>query len=271
MSAETGVFAVMYDWVTMASYNFPAYAKAVGMIRSNWPGTWKPKKWLQYNGDQLGEIFHGMAMQSNEKEHYIIKVSGMESDTFLEWFIKTPYADSFYATRIDVQRTIDVPGWWIPRKVADALVNNRHVVTLIESETGSTVYLGNRASGRYVRFYEKKMGSRDYVRLEIELKKEHARNAYQHILDGSSCKSVYGSHLYALGLPGDWENSYMPADRDEIDLKLYKKNVEAEGQLDWLKSLVPKFRAMANDHTVGSRVKDIFWSIALEGEEVSDS
>lgn len=260
-------FAAQVDWLTIASYKFKSYTQVAAWVRSKYGTTWKRSKWLQYEGFTNGSIFYGKAQQTNKEEHYIVKVSGLMASDFLTHFRQLHFADTFYCTRIDIQRTIPRPVWWIPREVKDAIHNEGVVCSMVESDTGSTVYIGSRSSGRFVRLYEKDMSKAKFVRLEIELKGGHSRNAYDYILDGATVASVYGSHLYKLDIPGQWVADYLPGEYDDLDLTLAQNKSDMEKRMKWLRTLIPTFQKMLNDHSIGYETKSVFESLLSSMED----
>lgn len=259
--------AVFADWLTICTYNFKAYTDAAAFIRhANPSAKWTGKRWLQYAGfHDDANAFYGHAIQSNDKEHYVVKISGFAANAFLEIIRNEKFASNFYCTRLDVQRTRKPPKWWKPRELKDWLTDEGSKCSLIESDTGNTIYIGSRESGRFCRIYEKVYETK-YLRLEIELKSDHSRAAYYGILGGASIDSIYNHHLDLLPLFKSAQNDYLSPHGVAIDLMKIEHDSSAEKQLNWLKTLVPKFSMMANDHSIGEQVLDIFLSIIKNGE-----
>lgn len=255
--------AAQCDWLTLASYRFKAYTDAAAYLRKTYDMKWKPAKWLQYDGFQTAGIFYGKAIQSHGKEHYIIKGSGIIAWDLHKKIMAQPFAENWYATRIDIERTILKPKWWKPRKLYDELKAAGIVTSLIESTTGSTVYVGSRSSGRFVRLYEKELMTLKHVRLEIELKQGHSRRAWEIMLDGGTLRSLYAAHLLKVKLPGYVVDTYMPDDREELDLTLAQREDDNDKKLKWLKSLIPTFEKMCLDHSMRIETRSIFYSLLV--------
>lgn len=258
-------FTPEIDWLTLATYNFPKYTESVAAIRRQYPGTWKHAKWLQYEGFKHQEypVFYGHALQSNDREHYILRVSGTFASEFWRLFERYGYADHWYCTRIDLQRTMDIPEWWKVRELHDALAGEGFNVSIIQSATGNTLYLGARTSDRFTRFYEKDL-LKPMLRLEIELKGRYSRLAYQLLLEGATIADIYAENLRALKLPENMERDYLPDDANDVEWTLAERIVTIEKKLEWLQTLIPTFAKLANDHDIGSQVRDIFHSLSLQ-------
>jgi len=274
-TGKVNSFSVWCDWLTLASYNFTGYTTAAAYFRKQDTRKWKPKKWLQYEGFQCGEVFYGKGIQFEgpkqnriEKEHYIIKISGNVAGQWLPDILKQEWAAMFYATRIDLEKTRLAPKkWWKPRELFDWLTSNGVKASHIESES-HTVYIGARESGRFCRLYEKDMGG-DYLRLEIELKKDHSKNAWRFLLDGKTIESIYYSHLLRLRLFDAAVSDFAPDEKDVLDISLKNEETDMESRLKWVQTLIPTFNRMLNDHTIGNRTYDVFNAL-LQQEDTSN-
>lgn len=262
-SVKTVSFSPDIDWITLASYNFTAYTDSVAALRREYPGQWKHAKWLQYQGWRRDTIFVGKAIQTNDKEHYIIKVSGSDAGRVAEFLRHKELAPFFYCTRIDLQRTIDPPGWWNVRELHDSLSAEGHKVSMIQSDSGNTLYIGARTSPRFTRFYEKELGH-TMLRCEIELKSQYARLAWQLYLEMATIADIYGQNLKALPLPDDIKSDYMPDEASDIDWRYSEEIVTMQKRLKWLETLIPTFNRMANDHDIGPVVRDLFYALSLD-------
>lgn len=260
-------FRVLVDWLTLATWDFTAYVNMAALIRRDGE-KWKKSKVMQYEGWTNGEIFHGRAYQAG-KEHYMIRASGSGSDELCREIIDFPErsnADLFYCTRIDLQRTIPSPSEWKPREIYDWIVEQKSgTSSVIESETGSTVYVGARASDRFTRMYEKNY-EKLYVRLEIELKGEYSRFTWAKILaDGMTIlPEMYTAHLQRINVPQWVKVCWQPMPDTDMDIREHERLHNEGKQLKWLQSLMPTFRKMANSHEIGGRARDIFYSLSVE-------
>lgn len=187
----------------------------------------------------------------------------LESPLFRTHFIR-----KWYATRIDIQKTLPQPDWWNPHEIYLETVENwgNRAATVIQSETGNTLYLGNRASGRFCRMYEKNLGGK-MIRLEIELKKEHASKAFALLLTEGleSISSIYTAHLNRLATFTYVKEYFTPDDARAIDIRIAEEEGDDERRYKWLLRLVPTFQRLANSHSHGQLTREIFYSLSLDG------
>lgn len=257
-------FTPELDWLTLASYNFKAYCDMAAHMRSQYPAEWKRGNWLQYAGwKNKAGLFYGKALQSNDKEHFIMWFSGSTAAHAWQWIRFMPDLDRYYATRVDIQRTRSIPEWWVVRDLHDRMIALGQNSSMVQSETGSTLYMGNRKSHRFMRLYEKKL-SEVFLRLEFELKSKHAKECWRHLIDGTSISDMYAYFLKSAQLPSNMVADYLPDNANDIDWKLAKRYSDITKQLHWLRGLLPTFEKMANDHDIGPIVRDIFYSLSLE-------
>lgn len=260
-------FGVWCDWITIATYKFKAYTDMAAYLRKQLSTEkWKAARWLQYDGFNYDHFaFYGHATQSHGKEHYIVKISGNMAGQMLTDIARQPFSEGFYCTRMDLQRTRQPPDWWKPRELYDWLVSEGRTCSIIQSNT-STVYIGSRQSGRFTRLYEKEYESK-YLRLEIELKGQHSRIGWDYVRAGNSVDDLYGSHLAKLPLFKTAVQDFTPDEFNDLDLTLHEQIVESEKQFEWLMTLANKFQQMTKDHTIGDRVKALFYALSMENSE----
>jgi len=263
MATATPVsFAPAIDWLTLCTYRFEPYTDMVALLRRHNP-KWSAGRWLQYQGFHTRDgMFYGHTQQTNDKEHYIVRISGSQAQEIADLILANPdLAKSFYSTRLDVQRTRYIPDWWDVRRLHDRLKNLGLFVSMIQSETGSTLYVGSRKSPRFTRFYVKEFVP-PMLRLEIELKGAYARLAWNLLLDRQLVADLYAANLRRLGLPSNIIHDYMPVETSDLDWIAAGKTADAQKQFKWLMSLSAKLQAMANDHDIGPMTRDFFWSLA---------
>lgn len=262
------LFAPCIDWLTLATYTFPAYTKACADLRKFFGKGWKQARWLQYDGAHHPDgAFYGHAVQSNEKEHYIVRVSGAMAH---EWFNQPSvsvydngaFLSAMYCTRIDIQVTSYLPRWWNVRHLHDHYKSKGRYVSMVQSETGSTLYVGARSSMMFTRFYEKPIGDETYLRLEFEIKGDQARWVFANLLNGElTVTTAWYAYLEKLRMDADHAEFYGQVDIG-IDFPKFLRESDANGRLKWLQSLIPRFHQMANDHDIGDRVRSIFDNLA---------
>lgn len=255
------------DWLTLATYKFKAYTDLAAILRRNYYGEWYGGNWLQYKGyrSKLG-MFYGDAVQSNNKTHYVMQVSGEISQEIATLLLKMPDPLSWYATRMDLQKTIPMQEWWNVRHLYDWIKENGKTASSVQSDSGDTLYIGSRQSERFTRIYEKDYGSK-WLRLEIELKQGHARNAWEHLVNGKAPNEIYQAHLEKLPIPSRVYESYFDNTGDDLDISLDRQESDDMSKMRWLKTLLPTLEKMAGSHNIGRDVRTIFYHLSLTNEE----
>lgn len=242
------------DWITATTWDASLFKWAVEQLEAHDTGKIIQTKRRQYLGKQSDGLFYGKAEQ-NGKRHFMIIASGeFAHDAF------GVLNEHFHITRLDIQLTIEKPGWYSARNFCDEMrqgqwPGRRRVAGLRENGKGEdTVYIGSRTSDKFIRVYVKHM---HYLRFEIELKGEYARHAREMIREGkqnalSAILSTEIMKLPAHPISGNFKE-YCTG---RADLKsAYKSNPEMAAKMKWLASLLPTIEAMSNDHDYGDTVK----------------
>jgi hypothetical protein len=260
----TKTFHPSIDWLTLATWKYLDYCQVLEWLQAR-PGiNLKDSRWMQYEGLTDGDgLFCGWGIQSNNKEHYILKITGRNTAETLPHILSTDWCKKVYGTRVDLQRTILAPDWWKPRDIKDWIETNGGTAELRESPTGTTVYIGNRQYRQFARLYEKNY-ERLYLRFEIELKAEAAKMAWGFIHRGIEPLEIYSTHLKRFLLPEYILPDFLPQPTKDLDITIHRKSASEEAQYSWLSSLIPTFQKMANSHNIGQRVRDVFYSLSLE-------
>lgn len=244
------------DYLRLTTFDLPAYAHIAAELHLNW-GHWKPGKFLQYVGQKNDNLFHGSAIQ-NDRQHFMIQASGEMAHELYLWLSEnySDYLGQFACTRVDLQRTVEQPQHWVPRDVYTSVRDNDKVTSIIESETGSTVYIGNRTSDTFVRIYEKKL-DRDYLRFEFELKGKMAARAWHYLRQSASIDGMYNGILVNHAAPNYVKEWFLFADTKHVVMEPIEHTYSMHKKLLWLESLVPTFERMMNDHEIGERTREI--------------
>ena len=138
------------DYLRLAGFDV-FYATTTAAFMKQWPGGWKPSRWLQYKGWRREELFFGIGEQAG-KRHFVTSASGVGSIDLAEF---TRSWQGLYCTRIDVQRTIVRPKHAELRRIRTATRSEN--TTLIQSKENDTLYVGSRASDVFTRLYEKQL------------------------------------------------------------------------------------------------------------------
>lgn len=193
------------DYLTVTSFNRKLYeltrkALMPQMVKHfGWQEKLSETRLLQYIGyearDHLAKqkAFSGEGKQK-DKPHFLFRTSAQAADFAFRQLLSLEL--QYNTTRLDVQLTA------LPEVLAEASLwkdfnerqfkheqakgaKARKVVLVTNNTTGNTLYVGSRASARFIRVYQKSVEEQDSgqkkepVRLEIELKGNRAR-AFHH-------------------------------------------------------------------------------------------
>lgn len=181
---------IALDYLRLATYNMSAYNDLARAIQYIAPDDMKQRKWIQYKGigDDKRFAGHGLQMDDDKKptiDHYVAHVSGEESAQLFAYDF-----EHVYATRLDIQLTLECPSWYRARDFCDELSEperwkgkgRQRMPELYEKPEGKGdgVTIGSRDSGRYIRVYEKyDEWGKKWLRFEIEYKKSLAKTVYR--------------------------------------------------------------------------------------------
>jgi hypothetical protein len=216
---------------------------------------WRKAKWLQYAGFKSDEYFYGIGQQKG-KRHCILQASGPASQTLFDLVKQN---EKFYCNRIDLQLTISEPKDYNPRKTYDAvrkLPGNIRNTSLILSDTGSTVYFGNRTSDTFARCYQKQLDEQKFLRFELEIKGVTARWVYENLRLGNLTPAdAYQRLLERFKKPVQLENLFSNEETMNGEYVRFEHLKFSNDKLQWLMSLENSIIAMGNDHATGQQVK----------------
>ena len=242
------------DYIRLATWELKPYTTAAARLHEH-SGGWRPGRFLQYSGQKCDSMFHGTANQRGQR-HYIIQVSG---DKCVELGPSLINLDGLYCTRIDLQITVRQGKNYNARAIYDdvrATPGNGRTASLLLSDTGSTVYIGNRESDTFARLYEKHILKDEYVRLEFEIKGTTARNCWESLRE----RTATPTQLYALimgrfRLPDYIRDRYTPREDANGQLIRAELTKARNSKLEWLMSLDSAIFALAVDHDTGHVVR----------------
>jgi len=241
------------DYIRLATWDELAYTRIAARLISNWETGWEHGQWLQYRGWRKDALFFGTAMQQR-KPHSVLNISGHLSHQMLP---SLRSLDTWYATRIDVQVTIETPLGSGDRLALIRDECDTENTTLIESQENDTLYLGSRASEKFTRLYEKVL-DQTYLRLEFELKGQRSRQAWLAILDGEPLERIFAYYVKKSKLPTRVKEWFTGAKSSATTEAMNQQRItEAHKQLDWLQSLESVVNRMMADHEIGEYVKAI--------------
>jgi hypothetical protein len=242
------------DYLRLSTWNLAAYTAESARLRLL-GAKWRKAKWLQYAGQKTDEYFHGIGQQ-NGKRHFILQASGPAAS---DLFDLVRGNEKFYCNRIDLQMTIQEPENYDARKVYDdvrTISGNTRNSSLILSNTGSTVYFGNRTSDSFVRCYQKDLDNKKFLRLELELKGITARYTYENLRLGNVSAAEAYNHLFRRFKKPEYLNKWFDINNEKnqkyatFEHLKYKNN-----KLEWLMSLENSIVMLGNDHATGQSVR----------------
>ncbi len=233
-------------------------------IIREFPGTYdfgKDWRFLQYTGRQAGSVGMGSAMIDG-RPSYILDISGETADDLYDLLT----VSSMKMTRLDLQITVPKPADWdtvefhFLMELGDWPKNVKRDVQTRLNKGNDTIYIGDRTSGRYIRVYVKDV---DYVRFEVEFKKEQAAKAWQMVKSGRryAIAGILMAEIQSLPYAPIFE-PMMNALKVHADMKIKvpaerKKTVDIT-RLKWLASLLPTIEGMMNDSDYGHMVTGWF-------------
>lgn len=246
-SSRPVIDATLIDYLRLATFDPGQYLKIVALLRRDWH-KWRPSKWMQYKGQESAcGIFYGMGEQKS-KPHCLIQVSGQFAHKFYLWFANLDKAitSSFYCTRIDLQRTQSKPS---KDYRPTAYKRLRGAKSLIQSPTGSTLYIGARTSDTFWRIYDK---TEAHLRCELELKSKLATRSYQALIAGESIGGVFNRFLLRSRVPKVY-TEYFRAGSEPAELPELEESENMGDKLQWLATLDALVFKLANDHDTAER------------------
>ena len=247
------------DYLRLATWNTTHYSYMASQIMKSFPWKYKPGKWLQYSGHRATQFFMGSGEQQGRR-HHIISASGTLAEKMRKDLMKL---DGFYATRIDVQMTIEKPVWVDLGKLHKSLGKKK--TTLISSEENDTLYFGSRESTKFARLYEKPLGEKMFLRMEFELKGDMAAGVWNAIMAGETVGNIYKRLIMQSILPNKFMLLFENADDTATDRAL-RAEIEHDNQktLNWIRSLDAAMRLHIHNHEIGQEVSEIIRSWAQE-------
>lgn len=251
------------DYLRLASWHDASALKLTSQVRRSIP-KWRDGFWLQYRGWYGDDSFYGIGEQ-NGKRHYVWRSAGPSSSVL---YALGECLEEIYCTRIDVQVTIVLPDNYDVFAVYQDMqdVKDRSV-SIIDSETGSTIYIGNRTSERFARLYTKEYEENKFLRLEFEFKGKTARAIYRQIKDGKTgptkCFQYFLKNFGLLDYIVDWFDTGTDAEMERL---VIEQNSDDEKRLAWLHSLTNTVIKMGNDHNTGDSVRELLrnWQMEID-------
>ena len=243
--------ATLIDYIRIATFDTVAYARLCAGLEKKYH-EWKPKRWQQYKGrESTGNVFHGIGQQKR-RAHYIIAVSGFQAQDFFRWYqsqLET-ITVAFYCTRIDIQRTQVRPAKEYRLASYKRLAGKK---SLIQSDTGMTLYIGSRTSDSYWRIYDK---TAQALRCEVELKGKMAKRCWMALSNGEKIGAVWNRVILRSRVPKIYVDYYR-ADSEPATLPELDESPDLEGKLQWLATLDSLVYKLCKDDDLGERAATI--------------
>lgn len=254
------------DYIRLASWHDGEALQMMADVRRA-TDKWRPARWLQYKGYAAEHLFYGTGEQGGRR-HYVFRQSGPDSSWLSELGMEH---QELYCTRLDLQRTIKEPPEYDARDLYERLLelDRRSEVSIIQSATGSTIYLGNRTSAKFIRIYQKQLehsvpgtkGDKSkFLRFEFEFKKDVAKGIFSALRKGERRNSVFDHYLARSELTEDLLSWFRRGGETGDASRLYsvqKQVVDHEKKMAWLGSLEKTVIAMGYDHYSGPFVKHL--------------
>jgi hypothetical protein len=253
------------DYIRLATWNTTAYAYMASEIMRVWTWDYQPGKWQQYSGHRAKQFFMGSGEQDGRR-HHVISASGSLAERMRKSLM---LFDGLYATRIDIQMTVERPSWVDLGKLHKSL--GKKITTLISSEQNDSLYFGSRESDKFARLYEKPLGEKMFLRFEFELKGKMAAGCWSAILGGETVGNVYKRLLIKSKLPVKFQALFDNADDTATDRAL-RAEIEHDNArtLKWIMSLDACMRRHINSHEIGDEVMEIIRAWSMEAHQVDN-
>lgn len=238
------------DYIRLASWDDSESLRMFGQVRKL-SSHWRNARWLQYKGHRSSHYFYGAGEQTG-KRHYVFEGSGPFSVELFNIALDFP---SIYCTRIDVQVTIDHPNDYDPHEtyLLQKQISKRQC-SIVQSDSGSTIYFGSRSGDTFARLYEKTIDESQFLRLEFEIKGNKARSAYLQMKEGTNASDVFLHYLNKVKMP-DYVKEWYSVPESGIVYWELERIHHADKQLEWLSSLGNTIVRMGNDHYQGTMVR----------------
>lgn len=254
------------DWLTLTSFDYKSWKQGLELSRYLSGGGYDSeteKRWKQYKGRGGEQYFAGEATQGQKRTHFMLRLSGDLSDTYMAYQNK-PEMD---CTRIDAQLTtatkLSLENLRKTYRAAeDALLEHEkgrkqyeRNVELRSSKTGYTLYIGYReGDGKFYRIYVKALHDILYNRFEVECKGKET-------LSGPLCRVWNGNPIHmARFLAGELSTlpdhlppiddfKYMMRHIDGDIFKMEKRIPDEMATIRWLETQVlPSWKRQLSMH-----------------------
>jgi len=253
------------DYLRVTTWDSQQYLYLISKIR-NIDKNWRPGRFLQYQGQKSEHMFYGVGIQRDTR-HHLIHASGAIAQMFYE---HCNVYENLHCSRIDLQKTIVKPSDYDPLKLYEEIKhgpgNKRHT-SLILSDTGSTVYMGNRSSDTFIRIYEKEIDDKQFLRLEIEVKGITALDVWQNLVQSVMRETEIFDILTKRFKAPSYLWTWFDTEKDSNGkMNIYQEYRYKNNKMQWLGSLGPTIIKLGKDHDHGEVVKNwlLNWLEAID-------
>lgn len=252
------------DFLRLATWDISEHTFLLSEILTSQPGEWEPGKWLQYHGWRKDGHFIGTGEQQG-KRHSIFNLSGHKANSVYKHLFS---ADTYYATRIDIQITVPKPTGVDLNAIYCSLKDQEIKSSCIQSELNDTLYVGARTSDIFTRLYEKPL-EQVYLRLEFEFKGKVARGIWYALKLDTTVDEVFQHYLKKSKLPEWLKKFYFEAQDGETAFAIRKEIAQSdEKKLAWLQSIDASVRQAIYNDNIGGNVRSLVMAWANEAANV---
>lgn len=259
------------DWLTLTNVvrnNSPpppllGHFSAGAGVTTKWAGNGYKGRWDEEQG-----IRYGSRHRKDGSSDEILTMSGEKTSHLVD---NIENVLDYRATRVDLEVTVELDdreanlaGRWydaiVARKRLGTSVTGRRKVSLVQSDTGQTLYVGMRKSGlRFFRFYDKSLALGEELgqiwRQEVQYGSFLAEEAFRWYMSRKEqewavinlVSTEFSSHAgFALLSP--------TKTGPEVNFKPLRKKTTLQKKLDWLSTCVKPTIALLLEHELESEL-----------------
>ncbi len=238
------------------------FARLAG-VATKWSGNGYKGRWDEEQG-----IRYGSRHRKDGSSDEILTISGEQTSPLVG---KIENVQDYRATRMDLETTVELEksevnlaGKWydaiMARKRLGTSVTGRRKVSLVQSDTGQTLYVGMRKSGlRFFRFYDKSLALGAELgqiwRQEVQYGSFLADEAFRWYMSnkekgGAIINLVSAEFLSHVGFALLSAVKACP----EVNFKPQRKKTTLQKKLDWLSICVKPTIALLLEHELESEL-----------------
>lgn len=267
------------DWLTLVTFNRASWSSVQLAWQSFLESSGaayglKKGKVMQYQGNVIGDVFFGAAVQRGQ-EHFMVRASG---DVAYTLFAKVRLT-GLKCTRVDVQVTTEIPEGYsaltLYQQLEGATWKGKDPkLSLIKNRDGmDTVYIGSRKSEKLIRVYVKQSADGErFVRFEIEYKGVRAESLMVAMLNdfGAAVSGVMRETMGRIAESVSMMDSFRSVLAVYDPMSLRGRYVRPNDKtMDWLTGQVDtSIRRMMRSHEHSTAVASWLYSLIEEWEKI---